>query len=72
MSLPFQSITKANISPFTPLAGDIYYIIVPVVVVVVILKLCLIFWRVWVYQKVRNVFFLYGVCDAWGLVKIAG
>ena len=42
------------------LAGDIYYIIVPVVVVVVILKLCLIFWRVWVYQKVRSV--CDGVC----------
>ena len=35
-------------------AGDIYYIVVPIVVVVVILKLCLIFWRVWVYQKVRT------------------
>ena len=49
---PFLSVHPSL--PFLVSAGDIYYIVVPIVVVVVILKLCLIFWRVWVYQKVRT------------------
>lgn len=39
--------------------SDVYFIIVPVVVVVVILNLCLIFWRVWLYQKRREQQMLY-------------
>ena len=35
-------------------AGSIYYIVIPVVIVVVILKLCLIFWRIWLYQRRRE------------------
>ncbi len=39
---------------FLPIpTGSVFYIVIPIVVVVLILKLCLIFWRVWLYSKVR-------------------
>lgn len=54
LSHSWRFLARPFVSLCLPATGSVFYIVIPIVVVVIILKLCLIFWRVWLYSKVSS------------------